>query len=192
MIDQSIIFRSTDLNKPVVLPNDEHFDLAISLEVAEHLEGSSAVTFVNSITRLSDVIIFGAAFTAQGGVNHINEQPHTYWAQLFHDHGYLVYDLFRPTFWGDSDIEFWYQQNTFLYVKQESSLVETLAKGDIHPLKNIQFMDCIHPALYGLKLSQAANITIDKVLAYTKLLLEQHPQYASQVAQLLADALAKK
>lgn len=189
MIDQSITFQSVDLNQPVVLPNNQRFDLAISLEVAEHLESASAKTFVNSITQLSDVIIFGAAYTAQGGTNHINEQPHTYWAKFFYENNYVVYDIFRPTFWGDPDIEFWYQQNTFLYVKQQSSLIDTLTSHGMYPLKNIQFMDCIHPHLYNAKLAQA-NITIDKVLMYVKMLLEQHPQYATQVSQILSQNLA--
>jgi len=40
---------------------NERFDLAISLEVAEHLNEDSAEGFIKSLTKLSDIIIFSAA-----------------------------------------------------------------------------------------------------------------------------------
>lgn len=49
---------------------------------------------------MSDVIMFSAAYTKQGGNNHINEQPHTYWAKKFISHDFVPYDIFRPVFWG--------------------------------------------------------------------------------------------
>src|SRR5206468_2560342 len=94
------------------------------------------------------------AYIEQGGANHINEQPHTYWARLFKDEGFAPFDLFRPIFWGNSDIEFWYQQNTFVYVKSDSKLHEQFGFAGYRPMTNIAFMDCVHPDLYGAKLSQ--------------------------------------
>ena len=114
MVDQTVTFSPVDLNKPFPKPT-ERFDLAISVEVAEHLKEESSKTFVDNITALSDVVMFGAAYTKQGGTDHINEQPHTYWAKMFIEIGYTPYDVFRSTFWGNQDIEFWYQQNTFLF-----------------------------------------------------------------------------
>ena len=128
MIDQSIKFVGVDLNKPIA-KQDEKYDLAISLEVAEHLEESSANIFVDTLTKLADVVIFSAAYTKQGGTHHINEKPHTYWAKIFREYDYIPYDLFRPVFWGDADIEFWYQQNTFLYVKSSSELNRKLTSA---------------------------------------------------------------
>jgi hypothetical protein len=132
--------------------------------------------------------MFGAAYTRQGGTNHINEQPHTYWARLFHDQGYVVFDLFRPRFWGASDVEYWYQQNTFLYVKAGHPLVEHLCKKQMPPLENMAFMDCVHPLLYRMRLSQA-NLNADQILAYTRLLLEQHPRFARQVLQIVTESM---
>ena len=51
MVDQSIVFFSVDLNKPQAA-QEEKYDLAISLEVAEHLEESCAATFVESLAKL--------------------------------------------------------------------------------------------------------------------------------------------
>lgn len=165
MVDQAIEFHSVDLNKPIDTGNMERFDLAMSLEVAEHLEASSASDFVVSLTRLSDVILFSAAFTQQGGTNHINEQPHTYWAQMFALHDYAPYDLFRPLFWGDEEVEFWYQQNIFLYVRKDSPVAGLLSGAGHQPMKNIKFMDCVHPTLYSSRIQQASTRALIKRLA---------------------------
>lgn len=163
MLDQKIRFFPVDLNNPII-HQQEKFDLAISLEVAEHLKEASAKNFVNTLTALSDAVMFSAAYTKQGGTNHINEQPHTYWAKMFIEHGYVPYDLFRPAFWGNPDIEFWYQQNTFLYVKTNSELNQTLKNAGINPISNIGFMDCIHPILYNSKGSRFSGSGIKQVL----------------------------
>src|SRR6266568_3782288 len=47
-------FLSFDLSKPIDL--DGKFDLAVSLEVAEHLPASSAAAFVESLTKLSPLV----------------------------------------------------------------------------------------------------------------------------------------
>jgi SAM-dependent methyltransferase len=151
MIDDAITFKNIDLNQPFVVP--QTFDLAISVEVAEHLEPTSATQFVESLTRASDTVLFSAAYTRQGGVCHINEQPHTYWATLFLSLGYVPFDLFRPLFWGDDRVLFWYRQNTFLYVKKESASYSHLLSSGLAELAHISFMDCIHPDLYAAKLN---------------------------------------
>jgi SAM-dependent methyltransferase len=150
MIDSAIDFRSVDLNKPFAIA--EKFELAMSLEVAEHLDLLAAPAFVKSLTEASDTVLFSAAYTMQGGTNHINEQPHTYWALLFAEHGSVPFDLFRPVFWGAEDISFWYRQNTFLYVRQNSAAYTKLVESNgFKPLADISFMNCIHPQLYNIK-----------------------------------------
>lgn len=54
------------------------FDVAESLEVAEHFEAKYAQNFINLLTSLSDIIIFSAAIPLQGGTHHVNEQPPAY------------------------------------------------------------------------------------------------------------------
>ena len=149
MIDESIEFTCTDLNQPFSLNNK--VDLVMTLEVAEHLEPSSATQFVKCLTDAADVILFSAAYTHQGGTNHINERPHSYWANLFIKNGYVPFDLFRPVFWGNEDVGFWYRQNTFLYLKKPSSLYQKFIDAGFSELKQVQFMDCVHPRLYDLK-----------------------------------------
>lgn len=148
MIDPAITFHAADLNQLIDSSPHSRFDLAISLETGEHLETRSSDAFVHSLTDASDIILFSATYTGQEGPNHINEQPHTFWADRFIRFGYEPYDLFRPLFWGHPDIPFWYQQNVFLYVKKESPSAKQMQNKGAHPLKNIRFMDCIHPELY--------------------------------------------
>src|SRR5262245_31398298 len=52
-------FRAVDLSNPQPLP--EKFDLAICLEVAEHLPRECAKRFVEFLTSLSPAILFSAA-----------------------------------------------------------------------------------------------------------------------------------
>lgn len=149
MIDQDIIFQQEDLNNPASIQIDEQFDLAISLEVAEHLKPLVSSAFIKKIASFSDVVLFSAAYWKQGGKDHINERQHSFWAEEFNKYGFQPFDLFRPVFWGDKDVRFWYQQNCFLYVKDKSDVAEKLAVSGHHPLKNLEFMNCIHPRLYG-------------------------------------------
>jgi hypothetical protein len=154
MIEKAITFKSCDLNH-LETDGTEKLDLAISLEVAEHLEPSSALSFVKSLTDLSDVVLFGAAYTGQGGTNHINEQPPSYWASIFiEEFDFVPFDLFRPIFWSDDRIEYWYRQNTFLYVRKNSKAYHEIISKDEKYISDIHFMDCIHPELYDQKLEK--------------------------------------
>ncbi len=106
-------FLAHDLCAPLFLSRT--FDLAISLEVAEHLPERHAEAFVSSLVRLAPVVLFSAAIPMQGGTHHVNEQWPTYWAQLFAQHGYVAVDAIRPAVWNDNAIEWWYAQNALLF-----------------------------------------------------------------------------
>jgi hypothetical protein len=108
-------FIASDLGHPVDLRR--HFDLAQSLEVAEHLPASRAPGFVSDLCRHSDVVLFGAAPPGQGGENHINEQPYEYWQTLFEDEGYEAYDFVRPQVVNRQEVTPWHRYNPVLYVR---------------------------------------------------------------------------
>jgi SAM-dependent methyltransferase len=95
---------------------DRTFDVAMSLEVAEHLRQESSEDFVVSLTKLAPAVVFSAAVPGQGGVNHINEQWPSYWKQLFLRHGYIRLDAIRPLIWQNPQVAFYYRQNVFLFV----------------------------------------------------------------------------
>ena len=96
-------FIEKDLAKPFDL--NKNFDLAICLEVAEHLPETSADTLIQSIVTHADVVIFSAAIPGQGGQNHINEQWPTYGQELFQKYDYDVIDYFKPKIWNNNKIE---------------------------------------------------------------------------------------
>jgi len=141
-VDRSLLkiapneFVEKDLTKPFDL--GRRFDLAISLEVAEHLPDSCADAFVQSITQHADVVLFSAALPGQGGQNHINEQWPEYWQAVFEKHGFIMLDCIRPKIWNDTRIERWYRQNIFLVVKKGHALTENA---------NTQILSLVHPEL---------------------------------------------
>jgi SAM-dependent methyltransferase len=143
MVDSAIEFRAIDLNRPFSV--EKRVDLTMSLEVAEHLEPETAPKFIECLTDASDVVLFSAAYLNQGGTNHINEQLHSYWAKLFEKHDFCPFDLFRPVFWGDDNVAFWYRQNIFLYIRKESLEWHLLTGAGHKPMASIDFMNCIHP-----------------------------------------------
>ena len=160
MLDPAIQFREIDLNQPFRL--DTKVDLAMSLEVAEHLLPASAEQFVNCLTSAADVVLFSAAFTNQGGTNHINERPHSYWASLFKQLGYSAFDLFRPVFWADERVCYWYRQNTFLYARADSAPLRSLLAQGQQPIQDFAMMDCVHPVLLerrSRQLNEAHELT---------------------------------
>lgn len=101
----------------------KQYSLVQSLEVAEHLPQESAATLVASLCAHSNLVLFSAATPGQGGENHINEQPHAYWRDLFKAHGFAMYDPVRAAVRDNREVMPWYRYNTFLYVSSSSPAV---------------------------------------------------------------------
>ena len=106
-----------DVKQPV--PTKEKFDLAISLEVAEHLPETAAKTIVDSLCSLSSFVLFSAAIPYQVGRQHLNMQWQAYWVEKFEERGYITYDFVRQETWNDENIPVWYRQNSFLFVNEK-------------------------------------------------------------------------
>ena len=111
-------FLSHDLTEPLNLANQRRFDLALSLEVGEHLPSSSSQRLVDTLVSLAPIVLFSAAIPHQGGTFHVNEQWPNYWAKLFSERGYVTVDVLRGRIWGDQEIEYYYAQNTLLYIEE--------------------------------------------------------------------------
>jgi SAM-dependent methyltransferase len=146
LIDRAIEFRPTNFQQGIV--STETFDLAISLEVVEHLPPDAADRFVQSLIKSAGAVVFSAAYLGQPGAGHINTRHHSYWAHKFISSGYLLFDLFRPEFWADNRIMPWYRQNTFLYVRANHPLNQALMASGHQAQRDARFVDCIHPWLY--------------------------------------------
>jgi SAM-dependent methyltransferase len=94
---------------------DREFDLAICLEVGEHLKADRAELLIGALTDLAAVVLFSAAIPGQGGDHHINEQKPSYWIKFFEARDYLAFDCLRWRFWDDPKVAWWYSQNMFLF-----------------------------------------------------------------------------
>lgn len=126
------------------------FDLAVSLEVAEHLPASAAATHVAELCQLAPVVLFGAAIPNQGGVGHVNEQWPQYWARLFANHGRLAVDCIRPAVWLDPEVAWWYAQNTLVYADPDDARGRAFL--DRLPMVGVaEPMALVHPDLLTLK-----------------------------------------
>ena len=135
-------FQQADLTRP--LPEGRRFDLALSMEVAEHLPPERAASFVADLCSLSDFVLFAAAIPQQGGTGHVNEQWQDYWAGLFSAAGYAAVDAIRPRVWDDASVRVWYRQNTLLYAKR-SRLPQVKFPASTGPLA------LVHPEMYTAK-----------------------------------------
>jgi len=167
-------FQAKDLKQPLHI--NDHYDLVVSLEVAEHLPVECAATFIESLTNLGPVVLFSAAVPYQGGTDHINEQWPEYWNELFSAQGYKVIDCIRKKFWNNDRVRWWYAQNIFLFIEQnhlenyprlqrEAECVEQSALSHIHPKNYLTKMDALKnytnmmetPDLNNMPLGQTVN-----------------------------------
>lgn len=131
-------FLAHDLRLPLKLGRS--FDVAISVEVGEHLPAESADAFVDTLVRLAPVIIFSAAVPFQGGRGHLNEQWPDYWAARFEARGFTTIDCLRSCLWDDARVRPYYAQNLLLYVRSDvqaryPKLVRELDRGVALPLR---------------------------------------------------------
>lgn len=135
-------FHRQDLSKR--LPAERRYDLAVSMEVAEHLPAEAAKSLVESLTRLSSVVLFSAAIPFQGGTHHVNEQWPAYWMRMFGEKGYLVVDCLRTIFWDNPRVRWWYAQNMMLFV-EATALAERPALREAHAHENLGGISLVHP-----------------------------------------------
>jgi SAM-dependent methyltransferase len=125
------------------------FDLAVSLEVAEHIAPEHSEQFIANLVAHSDWVLFGAAIPYQGGFRHINERWQSYWAGIFDGHGYQVFDLLRNIIWTNTSIHFWYKQNMLTYVnRNRSDLIATVASYIATKGISQLPVDVVHPEKY--------------------------------------------
>lgn len=157
LLDPAIDFRPTDLEQATRHGwSGERFDLAMSVEVAEHLPPETSRGFAELLCSASDIVMFGAAIPHQGGTHHVNLRPQSAWAAEFAALGFDAWDLFRPTVWGHAEVPYWYQQNTFLYVKSGHALEKKLKEQGISRITRPEVMDTVHPDLLAAHAEMSA------------------------------------
>lgn len=90
------------------------FDLAVCLEVAEHVDAAAGDLLVATLCERAPVVLFSAAIPGQGGHGHVNEQWPEYWVERFERQGFRCSGALRWSFWDDASVEEWYRQNLLL------------------------------------------------------------------------------
>jgi len=155
-------FTSIDLDKKITVEN--RYDLAISMEVAEHLPEKSAKNFIGALTTASDIVLFSAGIPYQGGANHINEQWQDYWYGLFQEFDYVGTDIIRRLVWNDKRIGFWYRQNVMLYVKKDKLDEIKIPSG------GSEYLNVVHPEMYMKKMANENIYNMPLFTLYKKII----------------------
>lgn len=128
-------FRPMDLNRP--FPLAERFDLAMSLEVVEHLTPTSTPAFLDMLVSSSRRILFSAAIPGQPGDAHINGRWPAFWIKEFAARGFVALDFIRPQIWHNETVALCYRQNILYFV----------AKSDYEAdaeLRHLPQANCLH------------------------------------------------
>ncbi len=101
--------------------SDEQFDVAICLEVAEHLSEQHADRLIALLASLSATVVFTAAGPGQDGADHRNLQPPGYWIAKFAQKNFGVDQALTDKWkneWRVSGIVVgWYYENLLIFKK---------------------------------------------------------------------------
>lgn len=145
-------FKVVDLGQPAQIKFPRRFDIAICLEVGEHLDCQVAPAFIRSVVTASDKILFSAAVPDQGGISHQNEQWPAYWIELFEKNGFRCLDVVRSRFWENQRVSPWYVQNMLLFV-DENCLDSEVVLRMLHNNHSLHGKSVIHPTQYARALT---------------------------------------
>lgn len=175
-------FRTMNFDENISI--NKKYDLALCLEVIEHINEKYATRMVNNLSNLSDVVVFSAAIPFQGGQNHINEQWLDYWQKEFEDNNYSLFDIIRPMIWNNPDIFYWYKQNIVVFINNNrKDIIESLGNSTEKPILNM-----VHPECFISKINEFKELSdqynkivtgrssyktyIKMILSHTKYLLK--------------------
>lgn len=142
----AVPFIPQDLESPLLLHGT--WDLAVCLEVGEHLTEKRAPGLVDELTSIAPVVLWSAAIPEQGGEHHINEQPPAYWSDLFSHNGFHMSGYLRDLIWDDTSVASWYRQNLMLAVSVDVSAFPQDFWTDVPPKERI------HPATGNPRLKE--------------------------------------
>lgn len=146
------------------------YDLATCLEVGEHIEKIKSEVLVQNLVRHSDMILFSAALPGQGGTNHINEQDHRFWINLFEKYDYIPFDYPRLRIMNNIKIMPWYRYNLMLFVKSEKVNYLSQDIKNTQITKNYNLYDLIRTSwklrLFFLKFLPVKILTLLSKIKY--------------------------
>ena len=120
------------------------FDLAVCLEVVEHLDADAGDRVLADLCRCAPSVLFSAAVPGQGGIGHVNEQWPGYWVERFARHGFQCSGALRWTFWENDAVERWYRQN-LLFATREPARYSVLFHTPLATPRAV-----VHPETYAV------------------------------------------
>lgn len=160
-VDKDKLSKYINLDNFKIMNFDENitlnkkYDLALCLEVIEHINEKYADRMVRNLSNISDVIVFSAAIPFQGGQNHINEQWLDYWQKKFNDNNYSLFDIIRPMIWNNTNVFYWYKQNIVVFINNDrKDIRESLGKKKVSPILNI-----VHPECFISKINEYKELS---------------------------------
>lgn len=137
---------------------DRRYDLAICLEVAEHLSPVAADPLVAGLTAHADIVLFSAAIPFQGGHHHVNEQFPDYWSERFARHGFSAIDCLRPRIWDDEEILWWFRQNVLVFAHERAIRASERLQQELAVTRRLRV---VHPDGYCGRMQLAHNLAND-------------------------------
>jgi SAM-dependent methyltransferase len=133
----SITFHECDLNSSAALERvagkfKATFDVAICLEVAEHLQPEASDALIAFLCAQAPVVVFSAGIPGQGGNGHINCQAREAWHDRFRRHHFHLAHQLRPRLQDEPTVASWYRYNLLDYrrapiaASEQEALVRSL------------------------------------------------------------------
>jgi SAM-dependent methyltransferase len=123
-----IYFSPVDLSEPLEI--DGQYDLAVCLEVAEHIAPKNSRPLIRTLTAAAPAVLFSAAIPGQSGTDHVNEQWPSYWKELFAERGFQMLDPIRRHILLDTRVEWWYRQNIVLFASEVAISKDTVLRKE--------------------------------------------------------------
>jgi glycosyltransferase involved in cell wall biosynthesis len=127
-----------DITTPLVL--NKKYDAVICFEVAEHIPTTASAMLVTTLTKHAGTIFFTAAPPGQGGHEHINEQPFSFWEDLFAKEGYAVNT--QLTEYARKELK---RNNVVWWLSQGITVLEPTTFKSSNKTKKGMFMDVKRP-----------------------------------------------
>lgn len=144
----------------------EKKELALCIELAEHLDKERAQSLIKFLTEQADVVLFSAAIPGQGGTGHVNENTQSYWHSFFSEQGFDCFDIVRPKLWDSADVNVIYKQNMLLYVNRDSEALKSMLESDLldFTVSSPYELNRVHPDLFLKRATRKVKLSKSKRL----------------------------
>ena len=131
-------------------PSIENWDLAICLEVAEHLFPNRAKGLIKDLAKAAPIILFSAAVPGQADRYTSTSSGPGIGRTCLPSMTYVRLDLIRPLIWQDPRVNWWYQQNVYLFAGPEALRHSTALRATVETAADPQLELLNEAALYRL------------------------------------------